>query len=173
MSGRKQQKAVFLDRDGVINIDHGYISCIEDVEFTEGLFPVLRALMQKGCLLVIVTNQSGIGRGYYTEGDFNELTKWMVRKLDAEGIELCAIYMCPHAPDAGCACRKPAPGMFLQAVREHNIDPASSWMVGDKDADMQAAQAAGILNRVLIGGADSVHSTHRISTLSELLDLPV
>ncbi len=167
------QKAFFFDRDGVINVDHGYIAAVENFEFMNGLFPVMRALADKGYLLIVVTNQSGIGRGYYTEEDFNRINEWMLQRFAEEDVHLAAVYHCPHSPEAGCACRKPAPGMFQQAVREHNIDPAASWMIGDKDADMQAAQAAGIPNRVLIGGADPVHSTHRISNLSELLDLPV
>lgn len=167
------QKAFFFDRDGVINVDHGYIAKIENFDFMDGVFPVLRALAANGYLLVIVTNQSGIGRGYYTEEDFQRITDWMLKRFSEEQIEIASVYHCPHAPEAGCACRKPAPGMFLQAVREHGIDPAASWMIGDKDADMQAAQAAGIPNRVLIGAADPVHSTRQIANLSELLDLPV
>jgi len=167
------RKAFFLDRDGVINIDHGYVSKIEDFTFTNGLFPVLRALKDKGYDLIVVTNQSGIGRGYYAETDFAHVTEWMLRQLDSEGIQIAAVYHCPHNPEADCSCRKPAPGMFLQAVHEHGVDPARSWMIGDKPSDMEAASAAGIYNRVLLGGAVSEHSTHQILKLSELLDLPL
>lgn len=167
------QKAFFLDRDGVINIDHGYVSKIEDFQFIEDLFPVLRTLSAKGYALIVVTNQSGIGRGYYTEEDFRTLTAWMEKQLAEQGVFLTGIYSCPHDPDEKCGCRKPAPGMFLQAIREHGIDPESSWMIGDKSSDLAAAESAGIRNRVLIGGAVSGHSTHTISRLSELLELPV
>lgn len=171
MTGAK--KAFFLDRDGVINVDHGYVSKIEDFQFVDGLFPVLRALAAKGYALIVVTNQSGIGRGYYTEEDFQRVTRWMQQCLADEKIELAGVYSCPHSPESDCDCRKPAPGMFLQAIREHGIDPENSWMIGDKPSDMTAAAAAGIRNRVLIGGAVSGHSTHTVSQLSELLDLPV
>lgn len=167
------QKAFFFDRDGVINVDHGYVSNIGDFEFMDGIFPVMQALAEKGYKLIVITNQSGIGRGFYTVEDFQQVTEWMTRRFTEEGVELTAVYSCPHAPGAGCGCRKPEPGMFLQAIREHNIDPARSWMIGDKDDDMVAAGAAGICNRVLLGDADPVHSTQVISKLSELLELPV
>jgi D-glycero-D-manno-heptose 1,7-bisphosphate phosphatase len=167
------QKAFFFDRDGVINIDRGYVSKIGDFTFMDGIFPLMRSLSEKGFLLVLVTNQSGIGRGYYTEEDFLRVTEWMLKRFADEGIRIAAVYRCPHSPESGCACRKPAPGMFLQAIREHGIDPAVSWMVGDKPGDMAAAEAAGIPNRVLLGGAVSVHSTHTVANLTELLELPV
>ncbi|MCC7300344.1 MAG: D-glycero-beta-D-manno-heptose 1,7-bisphosphate 7-phosphatase [Verrucomicrobia bacterium] len=165
------RKAFFLDRDGVINVDRGYVSKVDDFIFMDGVFPVLRALSAKGYALIIVTNQSGIGRGYYTAEDFQVLTDWMLRKLEAEGIEIAGIYSCPHSPEVNCHCRKPAPGMLLQAIREHGIDPAVSWMVGDKPSDMAAAEAAGIRNRVLLGRELSGHCTHMISTLRELAGL--
>lgn len=168
-----QKKAFFLDRDGVINVDHGYVSKVEDFDFMDGIFPVMRSLAQKGYLLIVVTNQAGIGRGYYTDEDFRILTDWMLNQFAAEGIEIAGVYRCPHHPDENCACRKPAPGMFLEAIREHQLDPAECWMLGDKSSDLQAAKAAGIRNRVLIGPAESAHSTHVISNLSELLELPI
>ena len=163
-----RQKAFFFDRDGVINVDHGYVSKPEGFEFMEGVFPVMRALSKKGYLLIIVTNQSGIGRGYYTGDDFEKLTSWMMDRFAEEGIKIAAVYHCPHSPEADCVCRKPASGMLLQAIREQNVDVLSSWMVGDKASDMAAAEAAGICNRVLLGGAGLGHSTHQISELSEL-----
>lgn len=169
-SGRK---AFFLDRDGVINIDHGYVSRIEDFEFIDGVFPVLRALIEKGYALFVMTNQSGIGRKYYTAEDFRKLTDWMIGKFAEQKIEITAVYSCPHAPEEKCLCRKPLPGMFQQALQEHGIDPASSWMLGDKDTDMAAAETAGIPSRVLLGEAESTHCTHRISSWTELLNLPV
>lgn len=167
------QKAFFFDRDGVINIDHGYISTPDDFEFTDGLFPILRTLQEKGYFFVIVTNQSGIGRGYYQEKDYQRVTDFMMSRFEAENIEIAGVYYCPHSPDANCSCRKPEPGMLLQAQHELNIDFSTSWMVGDKDSDMQAAEKAGIPNRVLLGGADSLHSTHMIDKLDRLLGLPV
>ena len=168
-----QQKAVFFDRDGVINVDHGYVSKQEDFTFVDDIFPVMRLLAEKGYTLIVVTNQSGIGRGYYTEEDFQTLTSWMLSRFAEEGVEISAVYHCPHSPEADCACRKPATGMLLQAISEHSVDPAESWMVGDKDSDMGAADAAGICNRVLLGDAVSGHSTHRIAKISDLLSLPL
>ena len=167
------QKAFFFDRDGVINVDHGYVSKIEDFDFMSGIFPAMRRLAEKGYALIVVTNQSGIGRGYYTEEDFRRVTEWMLQRFAAEGIPIAAVYSCVHSPELNCGCRKPAPGMFLQAIREHQLDPSACWMVGDKVTDMQAAETAGIQNRVLIGCAESGHNTHTISTLGELLELPV
>jgi D-glycero-D-manno-heptose 1,7-bisphosphate phosphatase len=165
--------AVFLDRDGVINVDHGYVAKIADFTFMDGIFPVLRELAAKGYELVVVTNQSGIGRGYYSETDFELLTAWMVQRFREENIEIADVYHCPHAPEENCKCRKPAPGMLLKAIKDHDFDPSASWMIGDKPGDMAAASAAGICHRVLLGGAFSGHSTHTILTLSELLDLPL
>ncbi|MEI8206572.1 MAG: D-glycero-beta-D-manno-heptose 1,7-bisphosphate 7-phosphatase [Kiritimatiellales bacterium] len=167
------QKAFFLDRDGVINVDHGYVFRIEDFEFIKSVFPVFRQLVEKGYKLVVVTNQSGIGRGYYTEEDFRKLNEWMIQKFAEQNVEIAAVYSCPHAPEEKCSCRKPVPGMFLRAIREYDLDPVRSWMLGDKDTDMAAAETAGIPNRVLMGGAESAHCTHRVAELIEVLDLPV
>lgn len=169
----KKLRAFFFDRDGVINADHGYVFRVDDFHFMEDVFPVLRSLSAKGYLLIVVTNQSGIGRGYYTEEDFNTLTDWMRQQLSDEGIEIAAVYSCPHSPEAGCDCRKPAPGMFLRAGREHDLDLSASWMIGDKESDMQAAEAAGISNRVLLGTGPSSCHTHAVSSLGELLELSV
>jgi D-glycero-D-manno-heptose 1,7-bisphosphate phosphatase len=167
------RQAFFLDRDGVINVDHGYVYRSDNFQFMEGIVSVLKRLSAKGYLLIVVTNQSGIGRGYYTEEDFNTLTSWMRQQLSDEGIEFTAVYSCPHSPDEGCDCRKPAPGMFLQAGMEYNLDLSASWMVGDKESDMQAAAAAGISNRVLLGTRSSSCCTHTILSINELLTLPI
>jgi len=167
------RRAFFIDRDGVVNVDHGYVASIDDFEFMADVFPVLWGLSARGYLLVVVTNQSGIGRGYYTDEDFRKLTDWMLQRLSAEGIELAAIYSCPHSPEEGCDCRKPAPGMFLQAERELGLDLSASWMLGDKESDMQAAEAAGIPNRVLLGKAESESATYAVAVLDEVLNLPV
>ncbi len=171
MSSR--QKAVFLDRDGVVNIDHGYISSVADFSFIDDAFFMIREFERRGYLIIVVTNQSGIGRGYYSEENFHELNNWMLHQFSAKGITIGGVYYCPHAPGEGCSCRKPAPGMFLKAIHEHRIDPGQSWMVGDKESDMAAAKAAGIPHRVLFGTAESTDCTHRISALSELQTLIV
>lgn len=156
-------KAVFLDRDGVINVDHAYVSKAEDFEFIDGVFDACRHFQQQGYLLVIVTNQSGIGRGYYTEQDFQQLTDWMLAQFTLHGINISGVYFCPHHPNNAqppynidCNCRKPAPGMLLQAIHEHNIDVTKSLMLGDKAADMQAAAAAGVSRKILVLSGQSL-----------------
>lgn len=144
-------KAIFLDRDGVINLDKAYVSKIEDFEFCEGVFEALTHFQNLGYLLIIVTNQSGISRGYYTEEDFQKLTDWMRKELLHVRIKIDAVYHCPHAPEANCACRKPQSGMFLKAIEDFNIDVKQSWMIGDKPSDIEAALGAGILNTILLG----------------------
>ena len=149
--------AVFLDRDGVINQDTGYVSCIDDFHFIDGAIEALQLLKKKGYSLVVVTNQSGIARGYYSEEQFMQLTEWMDWSLADRDVDLDGIYYCPHHLTAGeapyrqeCNCRKPAPGMLLDAARELDIDLAASYMVGDKAADMQAARAAGVGHKILV-----------------------
>jgi D-glycero-D-manno-heptose 1,7-bisphosphate phosphatase len=149
--------AVFLDRDGVINQDTGYVASVDDFHFIDGAIEALQLLKKKGYCLVVVTNQSGIARGLFTEKQFMHLTEWMDWSLADRDIDLDGIYYCPHHPTEGeapyrqaCECRKPAPGMLLDAAKELDIDLASSYMVGDKGADMQAAKAAGVMHKVLV-----------------------
>jgi D-glycero-D-manno-heptose 1,7-bisphosphate phosphatase len=152
------RRAAFLDRDGVINVDTGYVHRIEDFEFVPGTLEACRELTRRRWLLVVATNQSGIGRGLYTAPDFNTLTGWMRERFEVSGAPLAGVYYCPHHPtDATdgfriqCDCRKPQPGMLLQAARELSLDLAPSILFGDKCEDLQAAQRAGIAHRVLLG----------------------
>ncbi|NTS75715.1 D-glycero-beta-D-manno-heptose 1,7-bisphosphate 7-phosphatase [Catenovulum sp. SM1970] len=150
-------KALFLDRDGVINIDHGYVSQIAEFEFTEGIFEFCQRAKASDFKIIVVTNQSGIGRGYYQEQDFWTLTNWMCEQFKAKGVEVSQVYFCPHHPEKAigqylqiCQCRKPEPGMLLQAQQEFNIDMSQSVMVGDKHSDMQVADRAGVKWRLKI-----------------------
>jgi len=152
------RRAAFLDRDGVINIDHGYVFRREDFEFIDGVLEACATLATRGFVLVVVTNQSGIGRGIYSEADFDALTGWMTGQFAAAQARLSGVYFCPHHPvearDAyrvDCDCRKPAPGMLLQAARELRLDLARSVLFGDKRHDLEAAAAAGVPVRVLLG----------------------
>jgi D-glycero-D-manno-heptose 1,7-bisphosphate phosphatase len=152
------RRAAFIDRDGVINVDRAYVHRREEFEFVSGVFEAARELRRLGFVLVVVTNQSGIGRGIYTEAEFDALTEWMKQRFAAEGAPIDAVYFCPHHPfdalDAYrlvCDCRKPAPGMLLAAVRDLCLDLRSSVMFGNSASDLQAAQAAGVEHRFLLG----------------------
>lgn len=151
------RKAVFLDRDGVINLDRAYVHRWEDFEFVPGIVDAMRQLKQAGYLLVVVTNQSGIARGYYSEAQYQQLTAQMRKALENAGADVDAVYHCPHHPEGSvatyaidCDCRKPAPGMILQAARELGIDLASSWLIGDKPSDIDAGKAAGVGRTCLV-----------------------
>lgn len=135
-------KAVFLDRDGTINVEKNYLHRIEDFEFLPGVIEGLKTLQDAGNLLVIITNQSGIARGYYTEGDFHKLNEWILGELKNEDIEISGVYYCPHLSDAriekyrrNCNCRKPAHGLFERAVKELDIDIDNSYAIGDRLRD--------------------------------------
>jgi D-glycero-D-manno-heptose 1,7-bisphosphate phosphatase len=151
-------RAVFLDRDGVINVERNYVHRIEDFAFLPGVFEGLAMLRDAGLRLVVVTNQAGIGRGLYDEAAYQRLTTHMRDRLRERGIELAGVYHCPHHPTAGigeylrgCDCRKPGPGLLLQAARELSIDLAQSALVGDKLSDVQAGRASGLGRCVLVG----------------------
>lgn len=145
-----QSRSLFLDRDGVINRDEGYLYRIEDCNFIDGIFDLCRTAHRLGYLLIIATNQSGIGRGYFTEQDFQNLMAWMRDRFVAEGAPLTAVYHCPCHPDGLGAYRKqsdwrkPAPGMLLQAAADFSLDLSASVLIGDQEHDIAAARAAGL-----------------------------
>ena len=168
--------ALFLDRDGVINVDHGYVHRPEEFEFVEGIFDVVVAAKHAGYIVIVVTNQAGIGRGYYSEAQFCALTDWMKAKFAEHGAQIDAVYFCPYHPEHGIGkyrreseFRKPAPGMLLQAQRELNIDLSSSIFVGDKVSDMQAGKAAGVGRLLLLGGSDLSPDSVPVEQLSDVL----
>lgn len=145
------RKALFLDRDGVINVNHGYVHTIERTEWVPGIYELCRAAQAEGYLLVVVTNQAGIARGYYTEDTFRQYARWIHGQFESQGIHLAATYYCPHHPEFGigeygcsCDCRKPKPGMILAAAEQLNIDLSASVLLGDQQSDIDAARAAGI-----------------------------
>ncbi len=176
------QRAAFLDRDGVINIDHGYTYRQEDFRFVPGALGACAQLHRWGLALVVVTNQSGIGRGLYTETDYQRLTDWMKAEFAAAAAPLAGVYHCPHLADAAvheyrrhCDCRKPAPGLLRQAASELALDLSRSVLFGDKATDIEAALAAGVPQRILLGtdgtalpDADvAVAATARFASLAE------
>lgn len=149
-------RALFLDRDGVINVDRGYVSTQEQFELVEGIVDLCRHAVGLGYLNIVITNQAGIGRGFYTEADFLALTEWMYAAFRERGSPIAKVYYCPFHPEFGVGeyrresdCRKPAPGMILQAAREFDIDLRRSLLVGDKESDIMAGVAAGVGCNVL------------------------
>ena len=152
------KKALFLDRDGIINIEKKYLYKPDDLEFVDGIFEVCRYACECGYLLVVVTNQAGIGRGYYTEQDFQDLTQWMMAEFAKRFITISAIYHCPYHPQGGIGHyrmesfdRKPNPGMILKAQSDLGIDLSKSILLGDKESDIGAAINAGVACSVFIG----------------------
>lgn len=139
-----------LDRDGTIIVEKNYLSDPAGVELLPGAAAGLRRLQAAGWGLVVVSNQSGIGRGYFTEADYEKVTARLVELLRAEGVALDGIYHCPHAPGAGCDCRKPLPGMLLRAARDLGFRPADCAVVGDKPADVELGRNAGAALSVLV-----------------------
>ena len=152
MNQENTNKALFLDRDGVVNVDHGYVFKSEEFEFIDGVFSTCKAFYDAGYKIIIVTNQSGIGRGLYTEADLNRLNEQISDHLkQTVGVDIAGFYHCPHHPTEArgvfltqCDCRKPAAGMIIRAVREHGIDVEASLLVGDKRSDIEAGRAAGV-----------------------------
>ena len=140
-----KKKVVFLDRDGTINVDSGFVCQWEDWEWIAGAREGMKRLQEAGFLLAVVTNQTGIGHGLYTEEDMQKVHKHMEGELVREGIKLAAVFYCPHRRDGGCGCRKPATGMIEQAERLLGpIDYEQSWMIGDKVADVEMGKRKGM-----------------------------
>lgn len=146
----KSNKAIFLDRDGVINIEKNYLHKIEDFEFIEGTFSSLKYLQDLGYMLFVITNQSGVGRGYYTLEDFETLTCWMIEQFKQNDIQIAQVELCPHSPTQNCDCRKPLPGMIDNILKNHDIDLENSWLIGDKSSDIQCAKNAAIKNTIQV-----------------------
>lgn len=156
-----RRPALFLDRDGVINVDKHYVHRPEDFEFVEGIFDLCGNAARDGMALVVVTNQAGIGRGYYTEQQFHALTGWMHAQFAERAILLDAVYFCPFHPEHGLGRykaesfdRKPNPGMILRARDELGLDLRSSVLVGDKPTDIAAGRAAGVGRSILFASRD-------------------
>ncbi len=151
-SSTNKNKALFLDRDGTLNVEKNYVYKIEDFEFIDGIIELIKTYQEKGFLIFIITNQAGIARGYYTEQDYQILTNWMINELKTYGIKIAKVYHCPHHPKVTgeCDCRKPSPGMILKAINEFNINPSKSVLIGDKKSDILAGENAGIGENLFI-----------------------
>ena len=155
----KRRPAVFFDRDGVINMNHGYVYTPDRFEWVEGAIQAIRWCNDHGYLVIIVTNQSGIARGYYDASQFHALMAWVQSELGSAGAHIDAVYFCPHHPTEGraplkttCHCRKPNPGMLKQALSDWDIETEHSLLIGDKPWDMEAAQRAGLTGHLFSKG---------------------
>ncbi len=153
-------KAVFLDRDGVINKEKEYLYRIEDFDFIEGVFDAVSAIRQHHFLAIVITNQSGIGRGYYSQSDYSTLTDWMLNEFKVKNIQLNDVFHCPHTPSDLCNCRKPNSGMILEACQKFDIDLLKSWLIGDKEIDIETGINAGIPNNILVRSGHPIDEVH-------------
>jgi len=162
-----KRKALFLDRDGIINVDHGYVCKIEEFEFTEGIVELLQLFSNQGYLLFIVTNQSGIGRGYYSQEAFEALTEWMVITLQENAIDIKEVAYCPHRPEENCHCRKPETGMIDRILKKYSIDLEHSWLIGDKQSDIDLARNSHIGSSIAIGDKVLEHCDYSFGTILE------
>ena len=149
-----KNKALFLDRDGTINVEKNYVFRIEDFKFRDGIFELIREFFTKGYLIFVITNQAGIARGYYSADDFHLLNDWMVEQFRLRGITITAVYFCPHHPNFSgeCDCRKPKPGMILSSAQKYSLALDQSFVVGDKWSDIEAGKTAGCKTVLVLTG---------------------
>jgi len=159
----EKNKAVFLDRDGVLNHEMGdYICRFEDFRILDN-FDALKTLQEKGYLLLVATNQGGLAKGWYTEDELAKMHNELKKQYHAHGVEITDIFYCPHHPDftGVCDCRKPKPGLLLQGIEKYNLDPSKSYFIGDRERDVEAGTAAGVKGILIYSD----------QPLSEILDL--
>ena len=169
------KSALFLDRDGIINIDTGYVHEIEKFIFTEEIFLVCEHAQRLGLQIVVITNQAGIGRGYYTEIDYHILNTWMLKEFNLRGINITDVFYCPYHPVHGIGkykkdseCRKPKPGMLLEAANRYCLDLNESCLIGDQFSDIEAGKAAGLKHLILCND-EIKHNHHRVHSVKKLL----
>lgn len=155
----EEKKLCLLDRDGVLNVDKDYLHKPEEVEWVSGSLEAIAWLNRQGYQVVVVTNQSGVARGYFTEDAVRKLHDWMAEEVKKTEGEIAAFYYCPHLPgalvkqyDVNCECRKPKPGMIVQALADFNVQPGNAFLIGDSPRDVEAAEAAGVKGYLYTGG---------------------
>lgn len=167
------KKAIFMDRDGTINVDKDYVHKIEDFEFIKGSIDAIKLSNQHDYLVIIVTNQSGIGRGYYTKNDYHTLMEHMCNKVKKNGGTIDEYLCCPHAPEENCYCRKPNKGMIEYAVQRYDIDLKKSWVIGDRTSDIELGHNAGcktILVKTGSAGKDKKQKVEPTLIVEDVLD---
>lgn len=167
------KKALFLDRDGVINIEKDYLYKIDDFEFIDGIFELCQYYSNLDYEIIVVTNQSGIARKYYSQEDFDTLTSWMHKEFNNHNINLSNVYNCPHHPSISgdCSCRKPNPGMLLNAKKDFDIDLEESIIVGDKESDIEAGINAGLKETYLFDESGLTTKSKATRIVSKLEDI--
>lgn len=165
---KNPKKALFLDRDGVVNRDFSYVYELEKLEFMPNIFEIVKFFYDKGYLIFIITNQSGVGRGYFSEEQMNIFNNAIIKEFSNHQINIAKIYACLHTPNDNCECRKPKAGMIIKACKEFNIDLANSIFIGDKPSDMQAAFNANIKNRYLFSDNENYENAKKISDLLDI-----
>ena len=169
------KKALFLDRDGIVNEDRGYVYRPEDFQFKDGIFKLCREAKSQGYLVIIITNQSGIGRGYFGEEEYLRLNQWMLEQFSKQEILIDQVYHCPYHPEKGLGSykmnspdRKPGAGMFLKAQRAYDIDMALSIAIGDRASDVEAARRAGVGQLLLLAGNDAFQTMEDVQVIRDL-----
>ena len=169
-------KTIFIDRDGVINKEKNYLFKIEDFEFISGVFKACLHFNKLDYKIIIVTNQSGISRGYYSIEDFEKLNDWMLIEFKKHHVDILDVFYCPHSPSDKCNCRKPKAGMFISAKNKHNINMNNSWMIGDSERDIAAASKAGITNTILVRSGHKIDEGNskakfHLNSIKEIIDI--
>ena len=167
------QKVLFLDRDGVINVEKEYLYKIEDFEFIDGIIDLCKHYESNGFIILVVTNQSGIARNYYTQADFSLLTYWMIGEFAIFGVNISQVYHCPHYPSISgeCNCRKPKSGMLLEAAKHFDIDFKNSIIIGDKERDIEAGLNVGITESYLFNQDKTIKESKATRIVSKLDDI--
>jgi D-glycero-D-manno-heptose 1,7-bisphosphate phosphatase len=169
---RPLRPAVFLDRDGTLNVDHNFVHKAEEWEWIPGALEAIKGFNRLGFAVVVVSNQSGIGRGLFTSADVEKLHRWVADEAAKKAARIDGFYFCPHKPDEGCACRKPNPGMLIQARDEMGLDLSRSFMAGDKGLDAGAAIAAGVSPFGLLTGQGRARRDEFPAGVPVMEDLP-
>ena len=171
-------RALFLDRDGVVNEEVGYLHRSGDIRFVAGIFPLCRTAQRLGYKLIVVTNQAGIGRGFYTLQQYEDLTRWILAQFAGQGITLDEVLFCPYHPVHGVGeykrehdDRKPSPGMLLRAARNHNLDLSQSILIGDRCSDIAAANAAQLRRAFYIAGTESDACPGQFQSIARLSEV--
>ena len=169
---RKNQKALFLDRDGVINVDTGYTHQMEDFSLIEGIIPLCQAAIAKEYLLIVITNQSGIARGLYNLEKMHSFHTHLLQTLKEQDIDIREIFYCPHHPTISgrCLCRKPGTLLLEKAMARYGVSPSRSWMIGDKERDVLAGQKCGC-KTILFSPSGPTQADYRVESLKEAISL--